>query len=128
MSKPPRLKTYGPYSPAVRAGNLVYTAGQVGAVGGKAAPDIAAQTEQALANLASVLAAAGSSLGRVVKTTVFLTDMRHFEQMNAVYGAVFASAGCTPARSCVAVAELPPVADRPLMVEIEAIALAEQPS
>lgn len=115
--------TYGPYSATQIAGSLVYTAGQIGAVKGKAAPDITAQTKQALKNLKSILEDAGSGLEHVVKTTVFLTNMTHFEQMNKVYSEVFAEAGCSPARSCVGVSELPRVADRPLLVEIEAVAL-----
>ena len=115
--------TYGPYSPFQQAGNLVFTAGQVGAQDGKAPEDIAAQTKLALANLGNVLADAGSGLDLVVKTTVFLTDMSLFEQMNYAYQEVFSQHGSRPARSTVAVKELPRVADKPLLVEIEAVAL-----
>lgn len=118
--------TYGPYSATQRAGDIVYTAGQIGAVKGKAAPDITAQTKQVLKNLKAVLEDAGSGLEHVVKTTVFLTNMAHFEQMNKVYSTVFSEAGCSPARSCVGVVELPRVADRPLLIEVEAVALARK--
>jgi len=110
----------GPYSQAVRAGRLVYTAGQIGldpATGRLVAPDVPAQTHQALANLRAVLDAAGTSLDRVVKSTVFLTDMADFAAMNAVYAGYFPSA--PPARSTVAVAALPLGA----RVEIEVVAV-----
>lgn len=115
-------QTYGPYSPAQTASGLVYTAGQIGATKGKAAVGIIAQTKLALKNLAAVLEDAGSSMSNVVKTTVYLADIKHFDQMNQVYAVVFGEAGCSPSRSCVAVAELPRVADKPLLVEIEAVA------
>lgn len=110
----------GPYSQAVRAGQFVFTAGQIGldpTTGQLVADDVAAQTRQVMANLAAVLAAAGSNLGQVVKTTIFLTDMADFAAVNAVYGEFFPAE--PPARSTVAVAALP----RGARVEIEAIAL-----
>ena len=119
-------KTYGPYSPFRVAGDFVYTSGQIGAVRGKAEPDIRSQVKQALENLEGVLAEAGANLGDVVKATVFLTDMKHYASMNEVYAAVFEKAGAAPARTCVAVAELPRVADHPLLVEIEAVALLRE--
>lgn len=119
-------KTYGPYSPFRVAGGFIYTAGQIGAVRGKAKADVKSQVKQALENLAGVLAEAGSSLSDVVKTTVFLTDMKHYAEMNEVYAAVFEAHGAAPARTCVAVAELPRVADHKLLVEIEAVALPRE--
>jgi len=113
----------GPYSQAVRVGSFVFTAGQIGldpATGQLVADDVEAQTRQVMANLAAVLTAAGSDLSRIVKTTIFLTDMADFPTVNAVYGSFFTEA--PPARSTVAVAALP----RGARVEIEAIALADE--
>ena len=111
----------GPYSQAVRVGNLVFTAGQIGIdpVLGQLRTGIAAQTRQALTNLQAVLEAAGSSLNQVVKTTIFLQDMADFATVNHIYGSSFTAA--PPARSTVQVAALPLGA----LVEIEAIALTE---
>ena len=111
----------GPYSQAIRADLSVFASGQVPidpATGQLVDGDIAAQTRQALTNLAAVLEAAGSSLAHVLKTTVFLTDMDDFQAMNAVYAEFFPAA--PPARSTVAVLALP----RGARVEVEAIALA----
>jgi 2-iminobutanoate/2-iminopropanoate deaminase len=111
----------GPYSQAVRTGRLVFTAGQLGLVPGTkefAGADIESQTRQALTNLKAVLQAAGSSLGKVVKTTVFLQDMDEFARMNGVYAEFFPTD--PPGRSAVQVAALP-LGGR---VEIEAIAVA----
>ncbi len=118
--------TYGPYSSFQAAGEFVYTSGQIGAVRGKAQRDISSQVKQALENLGAVLKEAGSGLDHVVKTTVFLTNMKHYSEMNTVYASVFGAVGCAPARTCVAVAELPRVADHPLLVEIEAVALIRE--
>jgi 2-iminobutanoate/2-iminopropanoate deaminase len=116
----------GPYSQAIRTGQMVYTAGQIGldpATGKLVEGDIAAQTEQVLRNVAAILEAAGTDLNHVVKTTVFLQDMGDFAAMNVVYGRYFGdpeSGGHRPARSTVAVAALP----RPgALVEIEAVAV-----
>lgn len=112
----------GPYSQAVRAGNLVYTAGQVPldpATGKMVEGSIEVQVEQALNNLQAVLEAAGSSLDQVIKTTVFLQNMDDFGAMNDVYADFFG--GNPPARSAVEVARLPLGA----LVEIEAVALRE---
>ena len=98
----------GPYSPAVRAGEWLALAGQVGidpATGKLAGDGVADQTRQALANVAAVLGDCGASLGDVAKTTVFLVDMGDFPVMNEVYADAFA--GHRPARSTVAVAALP---------------------
>lgn len=110
----------GPYSQAVRVGDFVFAAGQVAidpTVGMLIEGDVAAQTRQVLINLSAVLEAAGSSLGHVVKTTVFLKDMGQFKTMNAVYAEFFPSD--PPARSTIEVAALPLGA----LVEIEAVAM-----
>jgi 2-iminobutanoate/2-iminopropanoate deaminase len=114
-------KAIGPYSVAVRAGELIYTAGQVGldpGTGELVPGGVEAETRQALANIGHVLADAGSGLERVVKTTVFLTDMADFAAMNAVYAEFFPKE--PPARSTVAVAALPKGA----RFEVEAVAAA----
>lgn len=114
MSEP---KALGPYSPVTRAGDLLFVSGQVGVVDGQiVSGGVAAETEQALANLGRVLEAEGAALADVVKTTVFLRHMRDLDIMNEVYTAAFGSH--RPARSTVAVVELPAVA----LVEIEAVA------
>jgi 2-iminobutanoate/2-iminopropanoate deaminase len=112
----------GPYSQAVRAGGLLFTAGQIPLRpdGTMVEGDVEAQTRQVLANLRAVLAAGGSDPSRVVKCTVFLRDMDDFARVNAVYGEVFADA--PPARSAIQVARLPFDA----AVEIEAIALPSE--
>jgi 2-iminobutanoate/2-iminopropanoate deaminase len=112
----------GPYSQAVSTGALVFTAGQIGLnpATGKMAEGVENQARQVMANLAAILAAAGSSLDQVVKTTIFLHDMADFAVFNAIYGAAFSAA--PPARSTVQVAGLPLGA----LVEIEAIALTGQ--
>ena len=101
----------GPYSQAVRAGNLVFTAGQIAldpATGQVVASGIAEQTTQVLENLKAILEAAGSSLAQVVKATVFLKDFNDFAAMNAVYGAYLAPEGVAPpARSTVEVSRVP---------------------
>jgi 2-iminobutanoate/2-iminopropanoate deaminase len=110
----------GPYSQAMRAGELVFTAGQVGIdpSSGELAEGVQAQAERALRNLTAILDAAGLALDRVVKTTVFLADMADFAPVNEVYAAHFSAP--YPARSTVVVKELPKGA----LVEIEAIAVA----
>jgi 2-iminobutanoate/2-iminopropanoate deaminase len=98
----------GPYSPAVRAGDWLALAGQVGidpATGGLADGGVAAETRQALAHVAAVLGDCGARLSDVAKTTVFLVDMGDFPVMNEVYADAFA--GHRPARSTIAVAALP---------------------
>ena len=112
----------GPYSQAVRIGDLLYTSGQVAldpATGQLVEGGITEQTTRACENLKAVLAAAGAKLEQVVKTTVFLKTMNDFAAMNAVYGRYFAPEGTVaPARSTVAVAGLP----KDALVEIEVIA------
>ncbi len=110
----------GPYSQAIKAGGIVFASGQIPIdprTGEFVAGGIGEQTERVLKNLAAVLEAAGSSLEQVVKTTVFLADMKDFAAMNEVYGRFFS--GVTPARATVAAAGLP----RDARVEIEAIAV-----
>lgn len=111
----------GPYSQAIRVGDLVFTAGQVGldpTSGQLVDGGVAAQADRALQNLAAVLAAAGCGLGLVTKTTIFLADMADFATVNEVYARHLREP--FPARSTVAVRELPKGA----LVEIEAIAVA----
>jgi 2-iminobutanoate/2-iminopropanoate deaminase len=110
----------GPYSQAVVAGGMVYTAGQVGfdpATMALVPGDVSAQTERVLLNVRAVLEAAGSSLGKVVKTTVYLASMDDFAAMNEVYARQFGTH--KPARSTVAVKALP----RGALVEIDCVAL-----
>lgn len=111
----------GPYSQAIKAGGFVFTSGQIAidpATQQVVAGDVAAQTERVLRNLSEILEAAGSGLGKVVRSTVFLKNMDDFAAMNAVYGKYFSSA--PPARSTVEVARLP----REVLVEIDVVALA----
>lgn len=110
----------GPYSQAIRAGALVFTAGQVGVdpATRTLADGVGAQAEQALRNLAAILEASGSGLDRIVKTTVFLADMDDFATVNEAYAAAMPEPH--PARSTVAVRALPLGA----LVEIECVALA----
>jgi 2-iminobutanoate/2-iminopropanoate deaminase len=114
-------KAIGPYSQAIRAGNMIFCSGQIALTpaGQVDADDVAGQTRQALANLEAVLTAAGTDLQHVVKTTVFLTSMDDFAAMNEAYAQFFPSQ--PPARSTVAVADLP----RHVRVEIECIALVD---
>lgn len=108
----------GPYSQAMKVGNLVYTSGQIPinpANGEVDAQDITGQTEQVMQNLKAVLETAGSDLTKTVKTLCFLTDMGNFAAFNAVYAKYFTG---NPARSCVAVSALP----KGVLVEVEAIA------
>lgn len=112
----------GPYSQAVKLGNLVYTSGMipiVTATGQIIEGDVQAQTRQSLENLKAVLEAAGSKLENVLKATVFIKDMNEFPRINEIYGQYFAAN--QPARSCVEVARLP----KDVLVEIEAVAYIE---
>ena len=108
----------GPYVHAVKAGNTVYTSGQLGLIPetGVLPEGIEAQAKQAMENLKAVIEAAGMTMGDVVKTTVFLADMDDFAAVNAIYATYFE--GDAPARSCVQVAKLP----KGGLVEVEAIA------
>ena len=110
----------GPYSQAVRAGDLLFISGQLPtdpATGEFAGTTVAAQTRQSLGNISAILGAAGLTLANVVKTTVFLKDMNAFGEMNGVYGEFFKDE--PPARACVQVARLP----KDALVEIEAVAV-----
>jgi 2-iminobutanoate/2-iminopropanoate deaminase len=109
----------GPYSQAVKLGNMIFTSGMLPIVpetGKFAEGDVQAQTRQVLSNLKVLLESAGSSLEKVVKTTVFIKDMNDFPRINDVYADFFASE--QPARSCVEVARLP----KDAQLEIEVIA------
>jgi 2-iminobutanoate/2-iminopropanoate deaminase len=113
-------KAIGPYSQAIRTDSMVFTAGQIAldpATMELVAGGVEEQTRQVLTNLSNVLEAAGSSLDKVVKTTVFLQDMSDFPKMNAIYAEYFGEN--PPARSTIAVAALP----KGGLVEIEAVAL-----
>ena len=112
-------KALGPYSQALKAGGFVWCSGQIPinpATGAIEAVTIEDQTRQAIENLSNVLAAAGTSLSSVVKTTVFIKDMNDFAALNKVYAEMFGDT--KPARSCVEVARLP----KDVLVEIECIA------
>jgi 2-iminobutanoate/2-iminopropanoate deaminase len=112
----------GPYSQAVRVGNMVYTAGQVAiepATGKLIEGGVPEQTRQAMINVQAIVEAAGSDMAQVVKTTVFLQNMGMFAEMNAVYGEFFPDA--PPARSTVEVSNLPLGA----LIEIEAVAFVK---
>ncbi|HJC73291.1 MAG TPA: RidA family protein [Candidatus Ruthenibacterium merdavium] len=111
----------GPYSQAVAHGGMVYTSGQIAldpVEGVMVGQDVKTQTERVMKNLDAVLKAAGSSFDHVVKTTCFLADMNDFAAFNEVYGSYITSA---PARSCVAVKDLPKGA----LVEVEVIAVID---
>jgi 2-iminobutanoate/2-iminopropanoate deaminase len=111
----------GPYSQAVRAGNLIFTAGQVGVDPANqqvVAGGITEQTTRALENLKAILEEAGTSLAKAVKATVFLKDMKDFAAMNAVYGEYLDADGVAPpARTTVEVSRLP----KDVLVEIELV-------
>ena len=110
----------GPYSQAIKASGFIFTSGQIAidpATQQVVTGDVATQTERVLRNLSEILEAAGSGLGKVVRSTVFLKNMNDFAAMNQVYGKYFTSA--PPARSTVEVARLP----RDVLVEIDVIAL-----
>ena len=114
-------KAIGPYSQAIRANGFLFVSGQIPldpATQQLVAGDVRAQAERVLENLKGILEAAGSSLDRVLRATVFLADMNEFAAMNEVYGRYFPSQ--PPARSTVQVARLP----RDARVEIDVIALA----
>ena len=122
ISTPNAPKAIGPYSQAIKVGNMLYTSGQIAldpVTGLLQGNTIQEQTEQVMKNLAAVLAAAGSSFNNVIKTTCFLADIADFAAFNEVYGKYITSA---PARSCVAVKDLP----KGSMVEVEVIAVTEQ--
>lgn len=112
----------GPYSQAIRAGNLIFVSGQIPldpATGQLVQGDVAVQTERVIKNLAAILEAANSSLAQVLKTTVYLRDLEEFGRMNEVYGRFFGEH--PPARATVQVARLP----RDAAVEIDLVAEAK---
>jgi len=122
ISSPGAPKAIGPYSPAIRAGQLLFVSGQVPidpATGNMIAGGIGDQTRRVLDNIGELLLAAGRSFGDVVRTTVFLADMNDFAAMNEVYGGYFAEP--YPARATVQVARLP----KDALVEIDVIAIYE---
>ena len=119
ISSPNAPKAIGPYSPAVRAGQLLFVSGQVPidpSTGNIIAGDIPAQTRRVLDNVAALLSAGGRSFADVVRTTVFLADMNDFAAMNEVYGQYFSDP--YPARATVEVARLP----KDARIEIDVIA------
>ena len=119
ISTPNAPGAIGPYSQAVKVGSLLFLSGQLGIdpKTGEITGDVAAQTKQALTNAKAILAAAGSTMDKVVKTTVFLSDIGNFAAMNGVYGTFFTE-GSYPARSAFEVAALP----KGGLVEIELVA------
>ena len=109
----------GPYSQAIRCGNLIYTSGQIPCdplTGAIAGDTIGSQARQSLENVKSILEAAGTSCEKVIKTTCFLQDMSYFSEFNEIYAQYFTE---QPARSCVAVRSLP----KGVLCEVEAIAV-----
>lgn len=122
ISSPGAPAAIGPYSPAVRAGNLLCVSGQVPidpATGNMVEGDITAQSRQVFENIGALLKAAGASFASVVRTTVYLADMNDFAAMNAVYGTYFSEP--YPARATVQVARLP----KDARVEIYVMAVIE---
>jgi 2-iminobutanoate/2-iminopropanoate deaminase len=120
VADPGAPEAIGPYSPAIRAGNLLFLSGQIPidpATGALVQGDITAQTEQVMRNIAALLNAAGAGFEHVVRTTVFLADMNEFAAMNACYGRFVVDP--PPARATVQVSRLP----RDARVEIDAIAV-----
>ena len=119
VSTPSAPAAIGPYSQAIKAGNLLFVSGQIPtdpATGSIVAGDIAAQTRRVFQNIGEILKAAGASFDSVVRTTVYLKDMNDFAAMNEVYGTFFSAPA--PARATVQVARLP----KDAMVEIDVIA------
>jgi 2-iminobutanoate/2-iminopropanoate deaminase len=120
VTTPEAPQAIGPYSQAIRSGNLLFVSGQIPldpATGTLVGDDIETQTRQVLQNLGAILAAAGTTFASVVRTTVYLTDLAEFGAMNQVYGSFIASPA--PARSTVQVSRLP----RDARVEIDLIAV-----
>ena len=121
VSTPNAPAAIGPYSQAIRCGNLLFSSGQIPldpATGAVVGDNIREQAERVMQNLGAVLTAGGSSFENAVKTTCFLADMGDFAAFNEVYATYFTT---NPARSCVAVKTLP----KGVLVEVEVIALAE---
>jgi len=121
ISTPNAPAAIGPYSQAIRTGNLIFTAGQIplDPASGQVVPGgIAEQTARVLENLKAILEAAGTSLDRAVKATVFLKDFNDFMVMNAIYGKYLGVDGQAPARTTVEVSRLP----KDALIEIELVA------
>ena len=121
ISTPDAPKAIGPYSQGIRANGFIFVSGQVAidpATQQVITGDIAAQTARVIQNISEILEAAGSGLGKVVRTTVFLKNMGDFIAMNEVYGKYFSAS--PPARSTIEVSRLP----KDVLVEIDVIALA----
>ncbi len=116
------MSTYGPYSPVCQADNLYFVSGQIGVepVSKLASKSIEEQTRQAIKNLQAVLATVELGLSSVVKTTIFLKDIKDYKIVNDLYMNSFPEP--RPARSCVEVSALPKIGDHVLLIEIEAIA------
>ncbi len=118
---------YGPYTPIYKVDDTYFVSGQVGInpetkdVG----DDIDSQTRQTLQNLKNILKSKNLDMDKVVKTTIFLVDMSDYKAINEIYERFFNDP--KPARSCIAVKELPRVADKELLIEIEAIAVSRNP-
>jgi len=113
-------KAIGPYSHAIKTGNLIYTSGQIGlspVTNALAGEDIASQTHQALDNLKAILLEAGSDMGHVVKITIYLKDLNDYAKVNDIYKDYFTE--IKPARSAVQVARLP----KDALIEIECVAV-----
>ena len=121
ISTPNAPGAIGPYSQAIKVGELLFLSGQLGIdpKTGEITGDVAAQTKQALTNAKAILDAAGSAMDKVIKTTVFLSDIGNFAAMNEIYGTFFTE-GSYPARSAFEVAALP----KGGLVEIELVAEA----
>lgn len=122
LSPPGAAPAIGPYSPALRVGNMLFLSGSIPldpATGQMVTGDITEQATRVMDNIAALLRAAGADFGHVVKTTVFLADMNEFAAMNVVYAKYFAAP--YPARSTVQVARLP----RDCKVEIEVVAVLD---
>ena len=120
IAPPGGPRALGPYSPAIRAGNLLFLSGQIPinpATGELVGGDISAQTEQVMRNVGSLLQAAGAGFEHVVRTTVFMADLGEFDGMNAIYARYVGTP--PPARATVQVARLP----RDVKIEIDAIAV-----
>jgi len=120
ISSPDAPKAIGPYSPAVRSGQLLFVSGQIPldpATGRMIEGDVAVQTRRVMDNLGAVLRSAGLSFGQIVRTTIFLADLEDFAKVNEIYGSYFSEP--YPARATVQVARLP----RDASVEIDAIAV-----
>lgn len=122
INAPAAAPAIGPYSPAIRAGNLLFLSGQIPldpATGQLVAGDISAQTTRVLQNIGELLTAAGANFTHVVRTTIFLADIGDFAVVNQIYATYFAPP--YPARATVQVARLP----RDVRVEIDAIAFID---